>query len=268
MRVALKGPTFLLLALIIILLSAILAVFSIFSHALYVMRYSRPVSNSWKNLSFDVPLPVRTLIDIPVPNSRGTIFTCVSPNFYYVKHFLYIYTLQGYNVHVFVANSIPLNGQVLPVHWCRVYLLYHQMPIGPPPLIYSDSDTRVNLTELERWIPPHRHFDGIIIMNGTVHVPMHNIRTNWFVLPKPRGSRTRRVISLWATNARNVGLQDQFVINELYKRCEEKDGLLCRHYKEGGITSWHCNSHNINRAACMHDVLHLKERIPTYIRSK
>lgn len=266
MKVLVKRSTHILLLLTIIALSATLAVLSIFSPSVQLM--TRLSSRSRQSLSIDTYRPIRTLIDIQVPDPRGTIFTCASPKFYYVKHFLYMYTLQNYNVRIFVADSVPLNGLMLPIHWCRVYLLYHQIPIGPPPLIYSDADTRVNLTELQRWMTPHMHFDGIIIMNGTVHVPVHDIRTNWFVLPKPRGTRTRRVISLWASNARDVGLQDQFVSNQLYKRCEEEDGLLCRHYKEVGVTSWHCNSHNLTRAACMRRVLHLDEDIPIYMRSK
>ncbi|CAN8062105.1 unnamed protein product [Agarophyton chilense] len=210
--------------------------------------------------------PVRLVADINAMKPRGTIFTCVSPSFYYMKHFLYVYAGLGYNVRVYEAESVTLHGRKLPIHWCRVLLLAKGYNIGPPPLIYSDADTRVNVTELENWVSPYLHYDGLIIMNGTVDRP-HEIRTNWFVLPVPVGHRTTTIIQDWASHAKDVGLQDQFVINELYPRCDDNIGLLCRHYEKVGVTSWHCGSHNRSRPSCMHDTIHLAEKIPKYMKS-
>lgn len=208
---------------------------------------------------------VRLALQSNVPNSRGTIFTCVSPGFYYAKHFLYNYVEEGFNVKVYHADRVPLNGAQLPVHWCRVYIM-QKLNVGPVPWIYSDADTKVDVRQLKEFLPKHRNYDGFLMMNGTER-RIHELRTNWFVLPSPHAPRTRAIVNAWASNAQDIDFQDQAVINNLYTRCRRGKGLQCWHYVEGPVQSKHCGSHVRPRWSCMQDMIHDNEKIKKYIKS-
>lgn len=208
---------------------------------------------------------VRLAISIRAPRSRGTVFTCVSPDFYYVKHFLYNYVSEGFDVKVYHADRVPLNGQNLPIHWCRVHVLQN-FDVGLPPWIYSDADTRLNLTQVSSFLEMRKTYDGFIFGNGTER-RIHEIRTDWFLIPNPDGKRTRAIINNWVSAAKDVPYQDQGVLNSLYPICRPFKGMTCKHYRRGPIRSMHCGSHNHSRAACMQDIIHKGEDIGKYKKS-
>lgn len=219
---------------------------------LYRAADSRNFSHPWLTVHAKVKHP------------RGTIFTCVTDRFYYLKHFLYMYTGEGYDVKVFQGSQVTLNRRRLTVHWCRLWvLLNEEFRLGP--VIYIDADTKVNLTQLNIAVKNYRHFDGLIITNGTPR-KQHEIRTNWFVAPNLSFPRTRALLRKWSLVARNTPLQDQRVLNDLYPSCKEEEGLLCFNFNYF-VNSTHCGSHSRPRYQCMMNMIHMNEKVPVYQRS-
>lgn len=208
---------------------------------------------------------IRLAVDIEAPNSNGTIFTCVSPGFHYAKHFLYMYYLSGFDVKIYDADYVFLNAKVLPVHWCRVSVLKN-FNIGRPPWIYIDADTKMDTNALRGVMNEINSYDGLVIANGTERRD-HELRTNWFVFPQPRGRRSRKIIETWASNAEYISLQDQAVLTKVYDKCDKGKGVWCWHYTEGPIGSEHCGSHNKKRADCMKDMIHGEEKVDRYRKS-
>ena len=198
-------------------------------------------------------------------NPIGTIFTCVTDHFYYLKHFLYMYVGEGYDIKVFRGDQVLLNGMKLTVHWCRVWVLLNEQ-FRPGPIIYIDADTRLNLNQLKTVLKKFRKYDGLIMTNGSTRGGRHEIRTNWFIVPNLFLPRTWNVLQKWSTFAKNTPLQDQRVLNNIFPACRMNKGLLCFQF-EHIINSTHCGSHSRPRYKCMKDMIHREERIPVYQRS-
>ena len=160
----------------------------------------------------------------------------------------------GVSLAIFETNSIR-NGELQP-HYGRIpALLASQVGLrNARYFVYSDIDAHIGFESLCAAAPT---WPNLPMSISFLKHPKHlEVRTNWFVV-RPRHLDTSNLLLTWLYNGRDVHLQDQWVLSELWAQKEwlKKDIHLVKFGSElhKKIELGHCSSalSEEKRLACL-----------------
>lgn len=178
---------------------------------------SVPMSHSHPFSSSDLYVRHEQLPYFAHRNSSCLIFSCSRRNYPLLGSSLAANSRTNKHcdrAHFFVRTFATSAGKPVASHWCRVALLNHRPDIFDQyrTVAYVDVDVIYS----ERGILAAAESERPFSISSKVKRGKTEIRTCWFVIRDVKDMRTKRMLSAWAENWKNVRLQDQTVFNELF----------------------------------------------------